>query len=362
MDMAYATGQNDPALQYKINTLLDSAKKRLKSSEILAVVIDTDTGQIRATGSTDRVGRKEGDFSRFLYEPGAVMKSIALAIALENGEITLDTILDVDTNRLRIERYFISDDRNITEPLTAEDALLRSSNVGIAQIVKGLSGEQLHSGLLAFGFGGVQKDIQPQGKIKTAQQLERHFYRTTTATGYGLLASPMQLVRAYSAFVNGGRITASSKETETKAPLSSSTALRMRQMLIQIVQRGTGKAAMRKGLTVGGKTGTAHRVVGGKYVDRYNSSFYGFVEDDAGHSYTIGVVVTDLDKRGRYFASQTAVPIWGDIVDTLVAQRMLTPKEPRLSIVESAASPLRHAKAIKPYDKTVDPKYLVNLQ
>jgi cell division protein FtsI (penicillin-binding protein 3) len=85
---------------------------------------------------------------------------------------------------------------------------------------------------------------------------------------------------------------------------------------MSVVEVGTGTAAQYDGLDVGGKTGTAHIAYKGKYVEEYHSSFYGFVNDKFGHKYTIGVMV--IKPKKVYFASQTAAPMFFDIVSEMV--------------------------------------------
>ena len=98
----------------------------------------------------------------------------------------------------------------------------------------------------------------------------------------------------------------------------------MKKILIKTVLKGTGKAAIYNGLEIGGKTGTARIAKGGGYSDSYNSSFFGFA-NDAKHRYTIGVLVRDPKKRYYYYASQTAVPVFKQIVETLVEEGYLNP-------------------------------------
>jgi cell division protein FtsI (penicillin-binding protein 3) len=99
----------------------------------------------------------------------------------------------------------------------------------------------------------------------------------------------------------------------------------MHKILQKVVREGTGVAAQYPGLEIGGKTGTAHIAAHGHYVKRYNSSFYGFANDDKGHRYEIGVLVIEASKYHKYFASQSAVPTFKAIVDDLVELGYLHP-------------------------------------
>ena len=117
--------------------------------------------------------------------------------------------------------------------------------------------------------------------------------------------------------------------TEEKMPfkeqiqeISSTTAAKMKKILIKTVNKGTGKKAITKGIIVGGKTGTAHIVEKGKYVHKYNTAFMGFANDTK-RNYSIGVIVVQPIKN--HFASQTAVPVFKQVVDTMIEDGYLTP-------------------------------------
>jgi cell division protein FtsI (penicillin-binding protein 3) len=104
--------------------------------------------------------------------------------------------------------------------------------------------------------------------------------------------------------------------------IKSSTAQRVKQILIKTVNKGTGKKARTAGLIIGGKTGTAHIVEKKRYVGKYNTAFMGFA-DDTTHQYSIGVVVVQ-PKKSQY-ASQTAVPVFKKAVDIMIEDGYLKP-------------------------------------
>ncbi len=109
-------------------------------------------------------------------------------------------------------------------------------------------------------------------------------------------------------------------------PVGKKAADQIHDILIEVVQNGTGKKAKYPGLEIGGKTGTAHIAKHGRYVREYHSSFYGFANDKHGNKYTIGVLVIKAKKYRKYFASQSAVPTFKRIVHTLVELDYLSPE------------------------------------
>jgi cell division protein FtsI (penicillin-binding protein 3) len=105
----------------------------------------------------------------------------------------------------------------------------------------------------------------------------------------------------------------------------STTAYKLQEILKKVVLYGTGTGTIIKGLSVGGKTGTAHIASGGGYANRYNSSFFGFV-DDGKNRYTIGVVIRE--PVNGYFAAQTAVPVFKNAVLNLIKHTKLIVNKP----------------------------------
>jgi len=341
-------------LQRRVELTLDEMKRLTRAKEIIAGVMESRTGRVLALASSERYDpdhiRKEDvyslnpKFSEFLYEPGSVMKPITLSIALEHHKVTPDTWFDTKGGRLKIsERYTIRDDE-IFDALTATDIIVHSSNVGISKIAWRLSGEEFYEGFKKFGFGepsGIDLSRELPGKIKSPKLLSNKLHRANQAYGYGMMASFVQLWKAYSAFNNDGiavtpRITAYLQDQQNKRylleprvgnlhPISKDTARQMKTILKKVVSDGTGKAARYPGLEVGGKTGTAHIVEKRHYIDKYNSSFFGFVNDDKGNRYTIGVLAIRLDKKHMHFASQSAVPTFKKIVSNLIELEYLKP-------------------------------------
>ncbi len=347
-------------LQRRVELTLDQMKALTQAKEIIAGVMESRTGKVIALASSERYDPdhiRKGDvynlnpkFSEFLYEPGSVMKPITLAIALEHNKVTPDTWFDTKGGKLKISaRYTISDDE-VFDSLTATDIIVHSSNVGISKIAWRLSGKEFYQGFKKFGFGtatGIDLSRELVGKIKNSKQLSNKLHRANQAYGYGMMASFAQLWKAYSAFNNDGiavtpRIVAylqngKGKKYRTPArvenlhPVSKRVARQMKKILKKVVTDGTGKAAVYPGLEVGGKTGTAHIVEHRRYIDKYNSSFYGFVNDDKGNRYTIGVLAIRLNKRHMHFASQSAVPTFKKIVTNMIELGYL---KPDLSVIQ----------------------------
>ncbi len=336
------------ALQLKIEKMLDKEKQKLGAKEIFVGVMESKTGKILALASSNRFNPKDikrKDYNslnisavEFSFEPGSVFKPLTFSILLDNHLINPYDLVNGHNGRFKLGRKIITDEHKF-KWLSAEDVIVYSSNIGMAQLAQKLEGATFYDGLINFGFtkkACFDLNQEKTGKIPSALKLNHKIYKATTSYGYGVNVNFMQLLRAYSAFNNlgimarpyfvqyfldNGKKIEIEREEGTRA-ISDVTAKRMQKILIKTVLKGTGKKAITKGLIVGGKTGTAHIAKGGSYIKSYNTSFFGFANDKT-HRYTIGVVVRE--PTTQHFASLTAVPIFKKTVDIMIEEGYLNP-------------------------------------
>ena len=337
------------ALQIKIERMLDAMKKELDAQEIMMVIMDSHNGDIYAIASSNRYfpkNIKRSDYPslnsnmiEYSFEPGSVLKPITFSLLLEHKLVNPYDLVNGHNGRFRMGRKVITDEHRF-DWLSAENVIVYSSNIGMAQLAQKLSGYEFYQGLKKFGFSQkTTPDLiyERAGSVPSAKRLENEIYKATCAYGYGIRVNLMQLMRAYSAFNNNGVmvspklvrsfINQQSQEQETLPTqkvqvLPAATAQRVKKILIKTVNKGTGKKAITPGLEIGGKTGTAHIVEKGKYVHKYNTAFMGFA-NDAKHKFSIGVVV--IKPKKSHFAAQTAVPVFKKAVDIMVEDGYLEP-------------------------------------
>ena len=348
------------ALQSRIEVITDRIKEQLKADEIIATVMDAKTGKVIALASSNRFNPsriQREDYPslntnaiEYSYEPGSVIKPIIFALLLDRGLINPYDMVDGHNGRYTMGRKTIVDEHPF-HMISAEDVLVHSSNVGIAQLAQKLNGAEYTEGLKRFGFthfSGIDLPYEKRGSIPSSGQLNNYLYKAITSYGYGMRANAMQLVKAFNVFNNGGRLinpmvvdalyddngrTIPMQVQPPTQVISPATAERMKQILIKTVNEGTGTGAKTPGLEVGGKTGTAHIAKNGQYVNSYHTSFIGFA-NDATRSYTIGITV--IEPRTVYFASITAVPVFKAIVDEMVEEKYLTPEPAAVAAAEAA--------------------------
>ena len=337
-------------LQKNIENILDIHKKDLGAKEILAAVMESGTGKIIAIATSNRFDPKNitkkdysalnAKFIEYEYEPGSVMKPITFALLLEHRLVSPLEVVRGYNGRYKLGKKIITDEHKAAW-MSAENVIVHSSNIGIAQLAQRLPADIFWKGLRKFGFGqktGIDLPYEHKGSIVPMIKLRSEIYKATTGYGYGMRATFMQLLNAYDVFNNEGirptpRIGSFlSNESGKKIPLplpvmkpvlSLKTATTMKKILQKVVEKGTGTVAKIEGLQIGGKTGTAHIVRKGRYVHIYNSSFFGFANDEKSR-YTIGVTV--IEPKRLHFASQTAVPVFRDIVLELVNEGYLVPQ------------------------------------
>jgi len=337
------------AFQIKIERMLDAMKKELEAKEVMIAIMDSHTGDVYAIASSNRYLPKHikrsdypslnSNMIEYSFEPGSVLKPITFSLLLEHKLVNPYDLVNGHNGRFRMGRKVITDEHRF-DWLSAENVIVYSSNIGIAQLAQKLPGYEFNQGLKKFGFS--QKSTpdliyERAGYIPSAKRLENEIYKATCAYGYGIRVNLMQLMRAYSVFNNNGLMVSpklvhsfinergEEKKTlpvESVEVISSATAQRVKKILIKTVNKGTGKKAITPGLKIGGKTGTAHIVEKGKYVRKYNTAFMGFA-DDKKSNFTIGVVV--IKPKKSQFAAQTAVPVFKKAVDIMIEDGYLKP-------------------------------------
>lgn len=346
------------SFQIRVEKMLDVMKEDLRAKEVMIAIMNSADGKVITMASSNRFLPKaiqKDDYQslnssmiEYSFEPGSVIKTVTLSLLLDKGLINPYDLVNGHNGRYQIGKKIITDEHKFSR-LSAEEVIIHSSNVGIAQLAQKLTGGEFNQGLIDFGFSRASTPdlvYERVGSIPTTIQLNNELYKATCSYGYGMRANLMQLIRAYSAFNNNGRIVTpkiinsfiDNHRREIVIPneeqiqvIKSSTAHKIKSILIKTVNEGTGVKAKTDGLEIGGKTGTAHIVEGGKYVNEYNTAFVGFANDKQSR-YTVGVIV--IKPKKSQFAAQTAVPVFKGAIDIMIEEGYLKP-----DIVEQPSVP-----------------------
>ena len=357
----------DRNMQEIVEKALKDGVKEFNATSASAVVVDPFTGEILAMASyptfdpnskTQGVGRmSKNDIVSMSYEPGSTFKVITAAAALENGVVDTTKIYK-DEGRCwrwntRSEQIC---DTHIYGDMNMGEAMVQSSNIVFAKIASEVGAERLYRMARNFGFGmRTSEDFEGEesGKLLQPYELTRDD-RTLKTMGFGHAVSvtPIQMVMAYAAVANGGKLMepmivkewrdADGNLVEKKEPvevrrvISEKTAAKIRKMLNNVVNSGTAKRVASKKLPdilFGGKTGTAEKF--NQETGRYDrnsqvASFIGLapVEDTR----YVCLVLVD-DPQGMHVGGLTAGPIFRRIMEAVYYHPELSPASHNLQHV-----------------------------
>lgn len=331
----------DARIQYLAYRYLQAAVKKHNATSASLVALDAKTGEVLSMISmpdfnpNDRSDLKSSHFrNRSItdsYEPGSTVKPITIAMAMEAGVVDPDTVIDTEKGFYYIGRNRINDTKPHGE-ITVSEIIKKSSNIGSAKVAMLLPPRDLYDTYRKLGFGSTNKlKIQGEQKgILANRKKWRPIEHATMSYGYGLSVNTLQLARAYQALANDGVLLPVSLHPVDEVPegervFSKDITDQIALMLEAAVSnKGTAPKARVEQYRVGGKTGTAHRVVGGRYQDdSYMSLFAGFapISDP-----DIVLVVSVNDPKGvDYYGGLVAAPVFSQVMAGALRLRGVAP-------------------------------------
>ncbi len=305
-----------------------------------------------------------------LFEPGSTLKPITAAAALRRGLVTPSTHIYAERGSKRFGRTTVIRDahREGDGWLTVSEAFARSSNICFAKMALKLTSDQMYEDLRSFGLGnrsGVDLVAEPRSQLALPRDWSG---RTRLTLGYGQETSltALQLAGLYTSIANGGTLVRPRVALRSLGPqgdvsefpvqtvrrvLSEDLARTLRELCTLTVREGTGKRAHVDGVQVAGKTGTAEKAEGGRYVRRYVASFGGFVPAETPQLTCL--VVLDEPLGTYHWGGNSAAPTFQRIVEAVARSTDYLGGTPRrVRVVRAAdlqadnpglASPLRLA-------------------
>lgn len=340
----------DQNVQFVAEQKLKAAIDQFKAQSGLVIIVDVKTGAIVAMAGEPSFDPnkfnevKPEDQKNFLnpviasvYEPGSVMKPIVVAAGLDAGKITPDTSGDFGAS-VTVQGYEIHTAENKGfghENVT--QILQNSDNVAMVTIGNLIGNDTLYDYFQKFGFGvklGIDSAGETSGSV-LSKKLWRDISRSTMAFGQGISVTPLQLVMAYQALGNDGKLMkpylvdsvihpdgtkkiVDPKKNEIREVIKPETAAIVKDMLIAVVDGGMGKRAAVPGYKIGGKTGTAQipKTDGPGYEeDAHIGSFAGLIPGDNPRF----AMLIKLDRPTAVnFAESSAAPTFGDIASYLL--------------------------------------------
>ena len=334
----------DAKIQYLAYAALQEAMSASRAKSGGVVVLDARSGEVLAMVNAPTYNPNNRDVlsgaqlrNRAMtdtFEPGSVMKPFIAALALERGKFRFDTVIDTGDGRLTFDNATISDAHK-HGPLTVAEVIQKSSNVGTVRMAMSFKPKEMWSLYDSLGFGSPLLTGFPgeaSGRLRPANRW-RPIEQATMSYGHGVSVSLMQLARAYAVFAREGdmvpvRLTrADAPQPAGQRIFSPQTVREMRAMMEMVTQEG-GTAPMAKvpGYRVAGKTGTAHKLQGAKYTDKYVASFVGFapVSDPR----LVIAVVVDEPAGKQYYGGQVAAPIFAKVMGGALRALSVPPDAP----------------------------------
>lgn len=275
----------DSGLQDTIREELKAAVDKFHAEGAAAILMDVRSGEIIAMISLPDYDpntmnnipeRALFNFAtKGVYEPGSVLKIFNAAMGLESGKVKVTDKWDA-TKPLKLRYNTIKDYRGENRWLDLPEILIYSSNIGSARIALTVGKQEQRKFLSNLGFFKPVSGIEVAEKGIPLVPSEKRWGEETTATvgyGYGISITPLHLVSAFSAVVNGGiyhtpTLVKDNEARDSHRVISFNTSKQMRKLLRGVVTDGSGKRANVLGYEVAGKTGTANKLVNGHYVDK----------------------------------------------------------------------------------------------
>ncbi|MCS6966366.1 MAG: penicillin-binding protein 2 [Candidatus Kapabacteria bacterium] len=344
---------NPPPPPLALRTTLDANLQRIVAYEVtqgvrqaeaaagIAVAMESATGAIRACAVVPNppLGSAHAPLVSDVYEPGSILKPIIAAAALEQGLLRITDTLDGRNGYWDVSGHRITDEYPLGQT-TIRRALALSSNIVFAELAQRLPKRVLYRYVRDFGFGvptGIVLPAEASGIVPKPEQFQSQtplFW----GFGYGLAATPLQLACAYAAIANDGVLmqprlveafwepaqgdTVILPPRRIRQVITAGTARQLRELLISVVEEGTGQYARIPGLAIAGKTGTAQQLVDGRYSrEAHTASFVAIVP--AEHPRMV-VLVMIVQPRRATSGGQVAAPVVRRILQRMAAHSELS--------------------------------------
>lgn len=365
----------DSTIQHIVEEALEEGVKRSHPATAYAVVVDPQTGEILAMAGTPTfdpnhimpkrfLNRSESEWSASekeeyrremerqkaarkvhpvedSYEPGSTMKIFTAAMALEEHKVHLGEMIACEAGRWKYADKVVTDTHS-HGTIPFEAVLWQSSNIGAAKIGLRLDPTVHFQYLRKFGFGettGLNFPGETAGRLQAPDRWSRTT-QLTMSYGYGLSASPLQVLMAGCVLANGGRLMQpyliqkifndqgnllqEFKPKVKEQVISEETSAMMREALKGVITNGTAKLARLDGnVEAFGKTGTSRKLINGQYdMRRHFASFLGFFPADKPQ---YGMLFMLDDPAGDSTGGDVAAPLFKKIGDAVMRYRLSLP-------------------------------------
>lgn len=344
----------DSKVQSVVEQELARTLKETNAQSVEAIFINPQTGAIIAMANKpDYESNYWWNYSaferrnrgvQFMFEPGSSFKVITAAALLEEQLISPEEKIYCDAS-LRFGRYTITDWKKFNQELSFAEIMYHSSNIGVIKAAQRMQKDVFYRYITEFGFGqitGIDLPGEAKGLLRAVNTWQLTDF-PCISMGQGIAVTPLQMVVALSAVVNGGKLMrpfvvkgvcdSEGKLIYENEPhvvrhvISEETSVVLSEILYQVVKQGTAKRTEIRGYKIGGKTGTAQvpSPHGGGYLQgKYIASFMGFAP--VGNPEIVGIVVIK-EPMGAYYGGEIAVPVFEKILSRILPLLGIMPEE-----------------------------------
>ena len=322
----------DSKLQYIAFTSIKNAVEKFEAKAGAAVVLDVHTGEVLALANyptynpNDR-SKLTGEQLRNrvitdTFEPGSTIKPITIALGLETGRIKPDTVFDNNPGYMTVTGKRIRDTHNYGVQ-TVGGIIQKSSNIGAVKVAQLIPQQEMWEMYTKLGFGQAPRYGFPgaaAGRVRPWKTWKPIEY-ANMAFGHGLSVSLLQMARSYMIFARNGDIIPLSflkvdEEPVGQQIISPKTAAQVRTMMESVVgPEGTASKAQVAGYRIGGKTGTAEKIVNGRYSRSNNIGYFAGIGPMSNPRFVIAVMVDDPRgalRTGGSVAAPTAADLFAN--------------------------------------------------
>lgn len=344
----------DSKIQYIAYTHVKEAIEKHKAKAGGAIVLDVHTGEVLALvnlptyNPNDRANLTGAQLRNRVmtdtFEPGSTMKPFTVALALDTKRVTPDTVFQTAPGAMTIGSATIHDAHK-QGALTVAQVIQKSSNIGTAKIALQMPPQEMWEMFTSLGLGQQPKFGFPgavAGRMKSYKTW-RPIEQATMSYGHGLSVSLIQIARAYMIFARNGDTIPLTFQQSSEIQLgtriiSEKTATQVREMLETVtLPGGTAPQARIPGYRVGGKTGTAHKVEEGRYVNKYLVDFVGFAP--VSNPRVIVAVMIDEPTVGGHYAGPVAGPVFAAIMQNVLRSLNVVPDSSVMNIIPDEGVP-----------------------
>ena len=323
----------DIRVQNILRDALVNAVAKYEAIAAGAVVLDVHTGEVVAMSSIPdfdpnrpQEGAEEGWMNRMTngtFEMGSTFKTFTTAMALDSGKVTMKDSFDA-RYPIRIGRFTIKDFHGKHRVLTVPEIFQYSSNIGTARMAEAVGTAGHQEFLTRLGLLTRMETELPEVKAPSQPREWKQINSITISFGHGVSTTPLQTAVGAAALVNGGKLlppTFLIRDREqadqiAQVVVKKQTSDDIRQLFWMNGKAGSGKYALVDGFNVGGKTGTAEKVINGRYSDDQNFNSYvgAFPMDDPKYLVLSFIDAPKTGEGGGRTAGLTAAPIVGEII------------------------------------------------